>query len=301
MPRQSRRLSKSKVYHVMIRGNEGKKIFLDDDDRTRFIETLRDKNKENKFSVYAYCLMDNHVHLVISEGADTISKIMQRINISYAYYFNKKYGRKGHLFQDRFKSEVIESDDYLLAAIRYVHNNPVKAKIVIQPSAYKWSSYNCYVNKDDLDKGNVEKDIILEMFSDDKDKAIEFFVSHTNDHSQDVFLDHEDDVEEGKTILSEKSAKAFVEDFLKERNQEVELLALAKHRNLRNELISELKQRSNLSVRQIAGLLSVNRGVVQRRKACQRTVPYKSTCSAGSRVAVAIPLDSGRFANSSGV
>lgn len=245
--------------------------------------------------------MDNHVHLVISEGADTISKIMQRINISYAYYFNKKYGRKGHLFQDRFKSEVIESDDYLLAAIRYVHNNPVKAKIVIQPSAYKWSSYNCYVNKDDLDKGNVEKDIILEMFSDDKDKAIEFFVSHTNDHSQDVFLDHEDDVEEGKTILSEKSAKAFVEDFLKERNQEVELLALAKHRNLRNELISELKQRSNLSVRQIAGLLSVNRGVVQRRKACQRAVPYKSTCSAGSRVAVAIPLDSGRFANSSGV
>jgi REP element-mobilizing transposase RayT len=257
----------------MTRGNEGKKIFLDDDDRIRFIEILKDKNKENTFSVYAYCLMDNHVHLVISEGADTISKIMQRINISYAYYFNKKYGRKGHLFQDRFKSEVIESDDYLLAAIRYTHNNPVKAKIVAEPAAYKWSSYHCYIDKDGSGKENVEKDMILEMFSGDKDKALELFINHTENHSEDVFLDYEEDAEEVKTIFSENSARVFVKNFLKERNKEVESLGFVENRIFRIELVTELKEKSNLSVRQIAGLLGLNRGVVQRTKVCQRTVP----------------------------
>jgi putative transposase len=71
--------------------------------------------------------MDNHVHILINEGSDEIGRIMKRINISYAYYFNKKYDRIGHLFQDRFKSEGIESDVYLLSAVRYIHNNPVKA------------------------------------------------------------------------------------------------------------------------------------------------------------------------------
>ena len=104
MPRVSRKLSRSKVYHVMVRGNERKKIFIDDEDRERFISTIREKNKERKFLVYAFCLMDNHIHLLINEGQDQITKIMQRIGVSYAYYFNKKYKRTGHLFQDRFKS-----------------------------------------------------------------------------------------------------------------------------------------------------------------------------------------------------
>jgi REP element-mobilizing transposase RayT len=85
--------------------------------------------------------MDNHVHLLINEGDDEIGKIMKRINISYSYYFNKKYGRIGHLFQDRFKSEGIDSDAYLLSVVRYIHNNPVKAGLVKNIEEYKWSSY----------------------------------------------------------------------------------------------------------------------------------------------------------------
>lgn len=267
MPRQMRKLSKSRVYHVIIRGNERKKIFLDDDDRTRFIDTLWDKKKEKQFLVYAYCLMDNHVHLVVGEGDNTISKVMQGINTSYAYYFNKKYGRTGHLFQDRFRSEVIESDDYLLAAVRYVHNNPVKARIATEPSAYKWSSYNCYLNRDDSGKGRIEKETILGMFSGDKDKAIELFIGYTNEGNEDVFIDHKDALEEGRMIFDEKGARSFIKVFCKERSQEVELAVLLENKNLRDDLIRELKQKSNLSVRQIAGLLGVNRGVVQRVKA----------------------------------
>lgn len=141
MPRRARRLSDTKVYHVMLRGNERRNIFLDDEDRERFIDTLRYKQEEKTFSYFAYCLMSNHVHLIVDEGEEVISKIMQRINGSYAYYFNKKYQRSGHLFQDRFKSEVIEKDRYLLAAIRYVHNNPIKAGMIKNIEEYRWSSY----------------------------------------------------------------------------------------------------------------------------------------------------------------
>jgi len=266
MPRQMRRLSQSKIYHVVIRGNESKELFLDDYDRIRFIDTLWNKKQKRQFPVYAYCLMNNHVHLVIGEGDDTISKIMQGINTSYAYYFNKKYGRMGHLFQDRFKSEVIEDEAYLLTAVRYVHNNPVKAKIVAEPSAYKWSSFNCYVTRDDSGKGRIEKEMILEMFSHDRDKAIELFVRHANEGIEDVFLEQENAVDEGGMILDERMARVFIENFLRERSQEVELSVFIHNKNLRDELIRELKQKSNLSVRGIAGLLNINRGVVQRVK-----------------------------------
>jgi putative transposase len=110
MPRRSRRLSASKTYHVMIRGNERKAIFLDDDDQAYFVSMLAMKNLERQFAVYAYCLMDNHVHLIINEGAESISGIMKRLQVSYVHYFNQKYGRSGHLFQERFKSEAVEDD-----------------------------------------------------------------------------------------------------------------------------------------------------------------------------------------------
>ncbi|NPV72564.1 MAG: transposase [Pelotomaculum sp.] len=265
MPRQIRRPSKSKVYHIMIRGNEKKKIFQDDDDRTKFIDILWNKQEEKNFVIYAYCLMENHVHLIIGEGDESVSKIMQRINTSYAYYFNKKYQRTGHLFQDRFKSQAIESDDYLLASIRYVHNNPVKAKIVTDPSSYKWSSYNLYINKDSPGNRKIAKDFILGMFSANRHNAIELFKSYTKQDNRDVFIDHEDIVEKEKIMLDEKGAKAFIEKYLKN-SGEGDLTALLKNKNLRDELICELRSKTSLSVRQIAGILGVGRGVVQRVK-----------------------------------
>ena len=85
--------------------------------------------------------MDNHAHLLINEGTDEISRIMKRINTSYAYYFNKRYGKIGHLFQDRFKSETIENDAQLLAVVRYIHNNPYFSfNWVAEQSLYTWSS-----------------------------------------------------------------------------------------------------------------------------------------------------------------
>ena len=115
MPRHQREKSKSGYYHIMLRGNERRNIFRDEEYKLRFIETLYDKNQENRFSLHAFCLMDNHVHLMLSEGVEDVAKIMKRIIVSYVYYFNKKYKRVGHLFQDRFKSEIVEDDNYVLA------------------------------------------------------------------------------------------------------------------------------------------------------------------------------------------
>ncbi len=180
----------------MIRGNAKKDIFLDDEDKTRFIEILSEKNKERKFVIYAYCLTGNHVHLLINEGSDEIGTIMKRINISYVYYFNKKYVRTGHLFQDRFKSEGIENDAYLLAAVRYIHNNPVKAGIVKNIEEYKWSSYSIYTETK-KQNNSINNRFILEMFLNDIEKSTKLFIDYSKiqDDGHQLMELQEDNVE----------------------------------------------------------------------------------------------------------
>jgi len=267
MPRTSRKLSASKIYHVMIRGNERKALFHDDEDRAWFISMLLSKKRKFKFILYAYCLMDNHVHLVINEGGDQISRIMKGIQVSYAYYFNKKYARVGHLFQDRFRSEVIENDRYLLATIRYVHQNPVKAGMIKHPSEYLWSSYNHYLgNNKQYTKDMIDLKPILLMFSQEKGQALQIFVDFSNQTIEDTFIEYQEEQQLDKEITSENQAKRYIDDFLITRNVKLEELSSQANKLIRNELIRELKCKSNLSNRQIATILGVNRNVVQRLK-----------------------------------
>ncbi|MBP2629001.1 MAG: transposase [Firmicutes bacterium] len=127
------------------------------------------------YEIYAYCLMDNHVHLLLCDTKDEISRTMKRICVSYVYYFNKKYKRIGHLFQDRYRSEVVEEDAYLLSVARYIHKNPLKAGMVKRVEDYKWSSYAQYLSAN-KDKFNlIERSFLLSMFSDIEDIAKELF------------------------------------------------------------------------------------------------------------------------------
>ena len=266
MPRISRQFSKSKIYHVMIRGNERKKIFLDDEDREKFVDIIRGKKRERAFLVYAFCLMDNHVHLLINEGQDQINKIMQRIGISYAYYFNKKYKRIGHLFQDRFKSEAIENERYLFAALRYIHNNPVRANMVENPAQFRWSSYNAYVNKHNTNYGVIDRNEVLAMLSNDEKQAVKLFINYSNELENDNFIDIQDDARIEKKILNEAEARLFIVKFI---NRHVNLGGgndLTDKKEIRNELIRELKANSDLSIREIARILGIDRNIVQRIK-----------------------------------
>jgi REP element-mobilizing transposase RayT len=123
----------------MLRGIDKRNIFLDDEDRMKFIEKLLMAKKTAGFKLYGYCLMDNHVHLLIGEQEETGISI-KRITVGYVRWHNSKHERTGHLFQNRYMSEVVETEGYLINVLRYIHQKPVKAKITNYAKDYPWSS-----------------------------------------------------------------------------------------------------------------------------------------------------------------
>jgi len=140
MAKQTRRVSKTSVYHVMMRGINRQLIFEEEEDYTRFLSYTLDSKEIFRFKLLAYCLMSNHVHLLIKDENDVLSKSIHRLSSRYAAWFNRKYDRCGPLFQGRFKSEVIESDSYLSTVLIYIFQNPVKAGICTKAKDYRWSS-----------------------------------------------------------------------------------------------------------------------------------------------------------------
>jgi len=140
MPRQPRQLSDTGIYHIMLRGINRQRIFEDDADYTYFLGCLRDVRDLSTSVILAYCCMPNHVHLLMEQGDEPVSTVMKRLGVRYATWFNRKYDRVGHLFQDRFLSRPVDSDPYLLMVVMYIHFNPVAAGICDQPTDYRWSS-----------------------------------------------------------------------------------------------------------------------------------------------------------------
>ena len=158
MARTARTHSDSGVYHAILRGINKQQIFECTEDYQRFLNILRTltvqeqdesghRSKPNCV-VYAYCLMGNHVHLLIKESSETLAQIMKRISSSYVYYYNHKYGRIGHLFQERFKSQPVGDWDYFLTLLRYIHQNPLKPHLVTSLREYKWSSWLEYIGQE---------------------------------------------------------------------------------------------------------------------------------------------------------
>ena len=158
MPRQGRIQSGTGVYHVMMRGINRQQIFESEEDNKHMLYVLSNLHLQYSpdgtplpsptCTIYAYCLMGNHFHLLIQERAWTISEIIKSLASSYVYYFNKQYQRIGHLFQDRFKSEPVNDMTYFITLLRYIHQNPVKAGIVSDAKDYPWSSWREYLCPD---------------------------------------------------------------------------------------------------------------------------------------------------------
>ncbi|NLP15896.1 MAG: transposase [Clostridiales bacterium] len=145
MPRKRRTWYPGAIYHIVTRGNNKQKIFLCKEDYWHYMNLLRQIHENYPFKLFSYCLMSNHVHLQIATDDIEIWTIMRAINWSYSNYFNTKYDKVGHLFQNRYHSEIIEKESYLLQTSKYIHLNPVKAGIVDQPIKYPWSSYGVYM------------------------------------------------------------------------------------------------------------------------------------------------------------
>lgn len=145
------------IYHVVNRGNNKADIFFDDKDYNVFLKQLNEVKQSKDFDLYSYCLMPNHFHLLIEVNQQSLSKIMQCLLTAYVMYFNSRYKRVGHLFQSRYKAIVCGKEEYLLRLVRYIHLNPVRAKMVKNINDYKWSSHQYYINKAGNKKLSVGK------------------------------------------------------------------------------------------------------------------------------------------------
>jgi len=155
MARKQRAKSHYGIYHVMLRGINKQDIFLDDNDFDSMVKALdearfnRDKDgnvlPEHRYTLYAYCILHNHLHLLIKEGTEQISDTMKKIQDRFVAIYNRKYDRVGHIFQDRFASEPVDDVEYFHQLIRYIHRNPVKANEALRPEDYKYSSWREYI------------------------------------------------------------------------------------------------------------------------------------------------------------
>jgi REP element-mobilizing transposase RayT len=163
-------------YHVITRGNQKQKTFREEQDFLKYLRVLGDYKVRYGFSLYAYVLMNNHVHLLITTEKTPLSKVLQGINQRYTMYFNRKYRTVGHLFQGRYRAILCDRDEYLLTLVRYLHYNPVRAKIVRGPEDYPWSSHREY--DDPSRAGIVDTTLVLQMFAEDLAQARRLYRKH---------------------------------------------------------------------------------------------------------------------------
>ena len=243
MPRYARQHSESGYLHIITRGVNKQILFEEPKDHIHYLNLLKRFSLETDVTICAYCLMENHVHLLICDKQKNVSLFMKKLGVSYSYYFNAKYHRTGHLFENRFQSRVIEGENYLLTVFRYILNNPRDAGIC-SAAEYKWSSYGKYGLKGSF----VDTSVFQEMLG-----SFEEYAAYINAKYED-----EDPVRE--ISHDDEWAKAVIRDTLGIESGSV-LRSYDWAR--RNEAVRMLKQKG-LSVRQIERLTGINRNAIQR-------------------------------------
>ena len=238
MARAARQLSESGYMHLIVRGIGRQVLFEDRADRECYLSLLRRFGAETEVSVCAYCLMDNHVHLLVYDPKGQTPLLMKKLGVRYAQHFNRRYERVGHLFQDRYQSEAIEDDGYFLTVYRYILNNPEKAGIC-RAADYEWSSYG----QCDDPAAFVDTSLLRELIGDagayeDDAECMEFEPRRHDD----------------------EWASAIIRKRLK-LNSGTELQSF--DREKRNAALCTLKA-AGISVRQLERLTGINRSVIQR-------------------------------------
>lgn len=185
MARKTRIEFEGAFYHVIIRGNQRQKVFKHEDDFMRYLEIMAKYKEKYGFALYAYVLMSNHVHMLIETGKDPLSKILQGISQSYTIYYNRKYRTVGHLFQGRYKAILCNRDEYLLALLKYIHLNPVRAKIAETAADYEWSSHGSYASRESKDP-LVDTEKVLKLFSGNKTAGRKLYKAYMEDVAVDI-------------------------------------------------------------------------------------------------------------------
>lgn len=243
MPRHARNKSASGYMHVIVRGIGKQLLFEEEYDYKYYLKKLEQYCMDTEVSISAYCLMDNHVHLLVKGDSEDIALLMKKIGVSYSWYYNKKYDRVGHLFQDRYKSEPIENEKYLLTAFRYILKNPEKAGIC-SVARYPWNSFWFY------DKPLPYMDL----------SAVKAVLGDFSQYREYIEQKEDDQgLEYSETWHSDSSAKELMMRCLG-----ISSGTVLQNYNMqeRNEAIIKLKK-CGLTVRQIERLTGIGRNIVQ--------------------------------------
>ena len=245
MPRKRREYSLTGIYHVIFRGNGKSDIFYDEEDRCVFLDRIKYTMKKYNYEIYSYCLMSNHVHLVIRVKDKILSKSMQNLEVRYSIYFNKKYNRVGHLFQNRYYSQKVENLNYFLTLCKYVHRNPEKAGIE-QTDKYKWSSFNEYLNNERI----INKKILLYYYNNDINKLKKDTL--TNNDLDDIYNYSEFELK-GKLSDSELSEIISKKYDLKNASDISEF-----SKDIRDKIIKELRNIKGTGVTQLSRVTRIS-------------------------------------------
>ncbi|MCD8509681.1 MAG: transposase [Bacillus sp. (in: Bacteria)] len=247
--------SRSGIYHIMWRGANGQEIFHDDRDRIKFLDIFQKYKQENELEVYAWCLMSNHVHLLLREGNESVSETMKRLAVCYVFYYNWKYKTRGHLFQDRFHSEVVEKRQYFKTVVRYIHQNPVKAGMVSQVDAWIWSSCLGYYGYDVYPSELLDTSFLFSMFSGDLTIAQESFREFNEQGNSDQCLE----IDFYPMRLSDEEARLEIKKVL----GSVEIAQVKSLPKVpRTELLKIVKAIEGISQRQAVRILGVSPNLI---------------------------------------
>ena len=251
-------------YHVILRGNNGQNIFFSDQDRNHFENLVQNGIDRFKHRIHAYCWMSNHVHILIQVSELPLSKIIQNISFRYTGYMNKKMLRKGHLFQGRYKAILVDAENYLNELVRYIHLNPVRAKVARNPKDYKWSGHLCYLGETHKSWLTVEH--VLSQFSKSEKTAQRRYEEFVLEGLDEVYRkEFHYGSSEGRLLGDDK----FVEEVLGQVDKEMEKkykvedimnLVCKKSKVTIEALISLSRQRKLSRVRSIIALLVTEYG-----------------------------------------
>lgn len=253
MPRKPRILSSTGIYHIILRSVNQHIIFEEDSDYQKFLFILSDCKKKYDIDIYAYCLMDNHIHLLLNIPSDQLSSFFQSLGAKFVRWYNNKYVRSGHLFQERFHSSVIESERAFLSALIYIHNNPVKANMCRYASEYRWSSISAYYDA----KNPLVNVSFAYNIAGSKDSLLHFFAKETDSPENPLFEnDHRDT---NHFLTDEKALNIF--------KSVTHLLSPSDVVNLekvkRNEYVRMLKK-EGLTIKQLARVMDISTTTVKR-------------------------------------
>ena len=243
MARYSRKDLTTLYFHVIVQGINKEYIFGTKEMIEKYKDLLIENIRESNVKILAYCIMSNHAHMLMyTESIADMSKVMQKINTSFARFYNKKKNRVGFVFRDRYFTQPILSRQQLYNCLVYIHNNPVKAGLVKEAKDYEYSSYNEWINRKEI----IDKDSVQLVYGEDIKNIGEFRQIHFNNEIKDI-----DD------IIEIVDYKDIIVQY--EKTNSMEIKQLVREEKLLNQLVKELREMSKLSVRQISEVLKLSR------------------------------------------